>query len=172
MMRPKTVAIIKGFKNTMIKKKKSRVAFLLSFIFKLGIVVLFFAINGISKAEARLSEASMFHNNETILVQTENSGSCSYKEISTGKIDLNVNTNEHYGDVAIQVTINNIIYDDSYDKAVVGEYMNEFQDLVASKEGPWDLGIRYALESKSLNVSLDDSYSYDVFSLIKVIPIK
>ncbi|MCR5457974.1 MAG: hypothetical protein K6F14_07850 [Clostridiales bacterium] len=143
-------------------KKGRKIAYLVSFILKLSMIVLFFLINGLSNAEIRLSESASFFQDETIIVQTHNSGECTYNAISPGKIDISVGKNEHAGDVTIQVTVKDISYDDSYDREVVGNRMSEFKDLVPSKEGPWELCFQFALENKSFKNIISDTKSYDV----------
>ena len=146
----------------MIKSGFSRIAYFASFILKLLMIVLFFVINGITNAEVRLSESASFFEDETVVVQTQNSAECTYQEVSLGKIDISVTKNEHPGDITIKFTAKNIRYDDSYDKEVVGDDMSEYEDLIPSSEGPWKLSFRFALENKSLNNIFNDSKYYEV----------
>ena len=151
----------KGGKG-LLKTRGSRSAYLVSFLLKVLMIALFFAINGIISAAPRLSESVSFYESETVLVQTKNTGSCSYNKASLGVIDLGVGANDHPGDVVLQVTVNNVRYDDSYDKEVIGDNMAEYEDLFPSKDGPWDLCFSYAIESKAAGGIPDESKYYEV----------
>lgn len=146
----------------MVRRGFSRIPYFISFLLKLVVVALFFIINGIFAAETRLSESVSFYENEAVLVETQNTGTCIYNQSSIGAINLSVGTNERPSDVVIKVTVNNINYDDSYDREVIGDNIDQYQDLLPSKDGPWDLCFRFAIENKSANSIADDAKYYEV----------